>query len=121
MAYMGQREEIEELGFAERRKTVRVSSVNLISYSQYDGENILRKYRMAVTANISRGGLKIICREPLPIGTVLRFSLAMKEGLIEVEGEVVHGRWEKDGYHFGVKFLRMSPSDKAKLKSFMSH
>ena len=116
---MGQREEIEESGFLEKRKTVRVDSVNLVSYSQYDDENTLRKYGMAVTANISRGGLKIICGEPLPVGKVLRFSLALKEELVEVDGETIYCNKEKDGYHLGIKFLNLSPSDRTKLKSFI--
>ncbi len=116
---MEQREKKEESGFLEKRKSVRVESVNLVSYSQYDDANILQKYGMGVTANMSEGGLKIVCKEPLPIGMVLRFSLGLKDCMMEVEGEVVHGREEKDGYHVGVKFLGMSPSDRVRLKSFI--
>ena len=107
----------------ERRKHKRYS-VNLpAEYHRVDSSIA----SSGQTGNVSEGGLLLYSQEKMDVGQQLRlkifFSLAAEmhemEALAEIAwvGTLLEEKWGSHSH--GVKFVRMSPEDRAKLEEFL--
>lgn len=96
----------------ERRTEPRIHSVNLINYHEVAGrrdgvpeDEIYSILGTARTVDLSAGGCKLRCREPLPLGARLHFDLQLGDHIVSFDGTVVHvGPQGPDGCDVGVRF-----------------
>lgn len=103
------------------RNHVRLLSLNLVSYTQYNEEGQAEQTAMGRTLDLSTGGIKLEVNEPYPLSTNLEFTLQIKERLIEVKGRVVHVEELKNGkVGMGIKFTDIDPDDKDHLENFLA-
>jgi len=80
------------------------------------------------TGNISEGGLLIFFPEQMNVSQYLRlklfFSLDSELNAVKALAEVVwmnnHLSKDRENYPYGVKFIDISPEDRAKLRNFIS-
>jgi hypothetical protein len=75
------------------------------------------KEQRAITANISRGGMAVVCRESFPPGSALQFVLELP--LVEPlqgRGEVA---WSNTDGHMGIRFYLMGEKVKSTLWHWM--
>lgn len=101
-----------------RRQYRRVSVHVEVKYT--DGTEFAQNYML----NVSKGGIYVICRNPLKMGTQvdLEFSLPDFNHVFRIKGVVV---WNRPATHFdhdsgmGIQFLDMEEEDSAILDSFV--
>ena len=78
--------------------------------------------------DISRGGIYIKSKQPMPIGTLLKFEFQLKDEskLIQGVGRVVWKREAGEGATdanpsgMGIKFIKMDPESKALVEQIVS-
>lgn len=82
---------------SERRAEPRLHSVNLINFHDVAGrrdavpeEEIYSILCTARTLDLSAGGCKVRCRDPLPLGAQLHFDLQLGDHIVSFDGTVVH-------------------------------
>lgn len=98
---------------SERRRFVRIESLNLLSYSLCVDDKIESYGQMGRTLDVSLGGLLIQTNETFPIGTILEIKIGIKENIIRVLGRIVHSREVDEGlYDLGIEFVNVSDTDK---------
>lgn len=99
----------------ERRTEPRIHSVNLINFHEVVGrrdgvpeDELYSILGTARTLDLSAGGCKVRCRDPLPIGARLHFDLQLGEHIVSFDGTVVHvapaGPDGCDGADLGIRF-----------------
>ncbi len=88
----------------ERRTEPRIHSVNLINFHEVAGrrdampeEELYSILGTARTLDLSAGGCKVRCREPLPMGAQLHFDLQLGDHVVSFDGTVVHVAPAADG------------------------
>jgi uncharacterized protein (TIGR02266 family) len=94
----------------------RVPAVLRIRLTYSDVDTFVEKF----SGNVSRGGLFIATKQPLAVGTVLRFEFQLKQGtpVVKGEGEVI---WVKPfdaaaptkPHGMGVRFTRLDPDSRS--------
>lgn len=111
----------------ERRAHVRVDvlvePIQMVVISE-DGEGLLDP-RSSLVVNISAGGLGLVCRQPLPIGSQVHVVLDLPRelGLLEADAEVVRcltldlGGIQK--WQVGVSFQKMSQKQRDRIAAFV--
>jgi len=72
-----------------------------------------------LTEDISGGGLKVISKQFLEIGTQLNCTISnSKLGIIKANGEVVRTEKKDQDYRLGINFTEISKRDRNKLIDF---
>ncbi|HPM77236.1 MAG TPA: TIGR02266 family protein [bacterium] len=99
---------------AEKRRDIRVHLKARVDYELLSEDTFLFEY----TSNVSRGGIFLATRNPLPVGTVIRmhFSLPTNNRKIEVKGKVAWINEFKPGKKnrnpgMGVEFVNLTEED----------
>ena len=81
------------------------------------------KMVQAFTANISKGGLFMITRDPLPVGTVVDMEIHLPDKKIKAAGVVVREtKEEEEGYYtsgMGIRITQMSDKDREVYHHFI--
>lgn len=73
------------------------------------------------TLNISEGGALIESTQAPPLTSRVSLRIAVKEHIVNVEGEVTHLNKNRDGFiEIGIKFLNLSSEDREILTMFIS-
>ncbi len=112
----------------ERRREIRLESVNLINYSAEVAGRMMGTSEAALysilgtarTEDISAGGCKIVTSEQIPSGIQLTFNLKLGDHVIACEGKVAHveeavpGEWTA-----GVEFLDLSDMARDGIKLYL--
>lgn len=94
----------------ERRKTVRIDSLNLLEVS-VDKNEIAVNQGMGRTLNVSESGILLETYFKIDLGSSLSVTLAVEDDLINVNGKVVHCSAGKDGmFETGVQFFDIDHS-----------
>jgi c-di-GMP-binding flagellar brake protein YcgR len=91
----------------ERRRHYRVDSINLLTYSCYDGEDRLVEQGMGRTLNVSKSGILLETSTILDMGSIVYVTIAFDEDLVEIKGRVVRhieGQ-EENLFDMGIEFL----------------
>ncbi|GEM_PF-3518240 len=70
----------------------------------------------AESRNLSETGMLVVSEDPRPPGTVLRFKFYQFGGW----AEVVWRRQSEEGPLLGLRFVEMSPEDRAQLRRLLS-
>lgn len=102
----------------ERRREIRLDSVNLINYSavvsgDMGGPSEATIYSLLGTArteDISAGGCKLVTTEPIPEGIELSFDLKLGDHVVSCHGKVARVTETKPGAEWtaGVEFVDLS-------------
>ncbi|MBU0480585.1 MAG: PilZ domain-containing protein [Proteobacteria bacterium] len=105
----------------ELRGSTRKDSLNLLDYVVLDESGEEMNRAMARTLNVSTKGILLETHVPFDIGQNLEITLGLENDLVEVRGRVV--RCESgthEGYHSGVEFLEIGPSEMVTLQKFLT-
>ena len=109
--------------FTERRKYTRYPVSLPIEYWER-GDPM---HWGGLTGDISEMGLLILSPQKMVIGTVLRIKMLFPDGyeltgfevLAKIVWKSVYSDMDWSGYKYGVKFIRISNKDRAKLEHFL--
>jgi hypothetical protein len=105
----------------ERRRTPRISSAWLVSYADYDAEQVLRSLGIGKTIDLSDGGLKVWCTETFRVPTDLDVDLALGDQILRVRGRVVHAEEIEPGkYTMGIRFVDPPAESMGRIKAFLA-
>lgn len=111
---------MEENKFKEKRKYPRIKSLHLNSYNYFDQKEYERRKGIALTLNISLGGMLIESGLPFSIHSVLEITLALEETLLTVKGEVRRAEITENGNYFlGIFFVEISNESQKILNTFL--
>ncbi len=104
----------------KERKDIRVPVGLQVDYRVGESKN---KVVQAFTANISKGGLFLITRDTLPVGSRIEMEIHLPDRKIEAVGEVVREvKEEEEGYYtsgMGIKIVDISDEDRKAYESFI--
>jgi hypothetical protein len=105
--------------FEEKRRFPRLSSLNLVSYTHLNDQNIPDDGGIGRTRDLSKGGVTIQTHKPFPVNSVLQLDIALEERLISVRGQVIHvQKLEGDLYDIGICFTQIGEKDFEDLQKF---
>jgi hypothetical protein len=101
---------------SERRREIRIESVNLVNYSaevQADlgGPPEAHLYSILGTArteDLSAGGCRLITTEEIPAGINLDLTLKLGDHVIQCHGKVVRAGQIEEGWEAGLEFVDLS-------------
>jgi hypothetical protein len=107
--------------YNEKRDTVRVRSIHLLSYSQIDVNHRVRDIGMARTLNISETGVLMEVHSHIPRGSVLEILLNVAEECITVKGKVMREAAENGRWRLAVEFTQISPEGHRLLAQYLDN
>lgn len=103
----------------DKRRAVRVDSLNLLYVGIYAGDEII-KHAMGRTLNVSESGILLEMHFPIDTQHNVSISLALEDDLIDIRGEVVYSRPGTDDKHeIGIKFLEVNPDAQQTLNKYI--
>ena len=104
----------------DKRKFVRISSLNL-SYVLVDGDQEdADKQTMGRTLNVSEAGIRLETHLPVDIGRHMLLSIGLEDELVDLRGRVVHSKQNAEGhYELGVEFVHKDAPNSRILKEFI--
>jgi hypothetical protein len=109
----------DHLDVQERRRYPRWDSLNLISYTHFDEDDVADNGGMGRTLDFSKGGVTIQTHKPLPTHSGLEITIAFAEKIIAARVRVVHVyKIDEDRYDIGVCFTQIGEED---LKSLLTN
>ena len=108
------------------RKQPRVPTKQVVRYHVYqiDGRELeVRRIGTTLASDVSPTGM-FLSHAALTVGTRIHFYFELPGGYIEAVGKVVHNHERIDASGVarpgaGVRFIRMSASDKRRLESYL--
>jgi c-di-GMP-binding flagellar brake protein YcgR len=109
----------------ERRREVRIRSVNLINYSRIrkpedpDEPRAYELLGLARTIDLSGGGCRLLTSAPLPVGIELRLQLQLGEHIIDLEGEVARAFKSEGEWCLGVEFHALDDMAQAGIRAYL--
>ena len=113
-------------GRVGKRKQERVQTLQVVRYHVYqvDGEALdVKRIGTTLASDVSTTGM-FLSHADLTPGTQIHFYFELPTGYIEAVGKVVHNQHRVDAAGTarpgaGVRFIRMSASDKRRLESYL--
>ncbi len=106
---------------ADTRKDRRAPVSLKVRFKSATVDEFVEQYAM----DISRGGIFIKSKSPMPIGTLLKFEFQLKD-----ESRLIHGVgrvvWKRDGGEedkppgMGIKFIKMDPQSRSLVEQIVS-
>ena len=91
----------------ERRKAVRVHSLNLINIDPEKGSTLIHGLGRTLELNLEGATLEVA--DELPVGAIIQLELAMGEVITPLRGEIKNIQPSESGlYRIGIQFLRPS-------------
>lgn len=104
----------------DRRKSPRISSVNLISYACLDQNNREYAHGMGRTLNLTEDGMLLETHFPIENGCIVSLQLGLGEEIIDFRGKVVHQEpAEGELFTTGIEFLDKDSETLDKLRQFV--
>lgn len=96
---------------AEKRRSRRFDSMNLLHYKVLDVHDNQLADGMARTLNVSEGGILLETNTPFDPGQEISITIGLEEEMVVVVGEVVHCKPSDVAgmYTAGVKFENLDP------------
>ena len=104
----------------ERRSFIRMPVGLEISYQAEEGKS---PFRLAVTEDLSLGGMQVWQPQPLDVGQKVNVSFYLpREGQVALRGVVVWSRESvngRGGYKTGIQWEELHPPSQARLNAFL--
>jgi hypothetical protein len=105
----------------ERRREVRLSSTNLVSYCSLRGAKVYSVLGVAETLDISLTGMRVMVKESLVLGQTLEFGLKLGDSLHYIKGQLVRGSMrDEESFEFGINFIGVTPLIREAIKQYLS-
>ena len=102
---------------ANRRKTPRVKTQNLISYFTYNENGSLISHGLGIALDISKGGILLETPYPMEPGLLVLNATDRKKNSIEVRGKLVYSKATTTGtYLCGIEFVGVNE----RIRSFIT-
>lgn len=99
------------------RENPRVNRILLTAIEQFTPDGELAEEVLGRTLDVSEGGMKVEMKTPLPLLSKIKISLAFKDDIIHVDGEVVHLAKNDSGLiDTGIKFFELTDEQKNVLR-----
>jgi len=99
-----------------RKRRWTLSLPTQLRFNQQNGE----RETLAVTEDISEGGLSIISSEELPLGTLIKFSVELSDQQIQGKGKTFRGESHPFGhfqiYRYVIQFHQLEDRDLAQIR-----
>ena len=90
----------------DRRKDLRVNTINLISHVTIDESGRWIFQGMSRALNISRTGILLESSRPIKSGRLSMMTVDMSNNLMEIKGELIYCfKSDTAIYHCGIKFI----------------
>ena len=83
---------------ADKRRTPRVDSPNLLTYVCFDERNSMVSQGMGRTLNVSEGGILLETHVPIDPQHLILLDIALEDDLMQFRGKIAHTRKREDGH-----------------------
>jgi PilZ domain len=104
----------------EKRRHVRVQSLNLSHIARQDDHTVVQQ-GMGRTLNVSESGILMETTFPLDANGVFDLSLALADDLLEIRGKCVYCTPTAEGrYEAGIEFVGVPIEDLPLLRRFIA-
>lgn len=104
----------------ERRVNPRLEAGHLVVHGDPDSSEFETPLGMAVTLDLNEFGLKVQCNQPMPLGELFRFSVALGDDLLDATGEVVHiSRVLNGTFEMGIEFVDITPGNVSMIRDYV--
>lgn len=105
-------------GLTHMRENPRVNRILLTAIEQYTEAGELTDEILGRTLDVSEGGMKVEMKRPLPLLSTVTISLAFKDDIIHVDGQIVHLVKNDAGLiDTGIMFTSLSSEQRKILKA----
>jgi c-di-GMP-binding flagellar brake protein YcgR len=105
----------------DKRRTVRILSLNLVSYSQFSNEGLIEETAMGRTLDLSLGGIKLEVTNRYPLSSDIELNLQLHEQVITVKGRVVYVEELKNGkVGLGIKFSHLDDKTRKAIEHYLA-
>lgn len=105
----------------DKRKHVRVNSLNLTSLVSSDKNDLFVYQCMGRTLNVSESGILLETYHPMEINFSLDLTIAFGDDILEFKGRVVRCvKMENRWYETGVEFTELTDEGRKTLKKFIA-
>ena len=105
----------------EKRKTPRINSPNLLTYTCIDKNNHELSQGMGKTINISEGGILMETHIPLDSHNILSLTLGFEDELMDFKGEITFCKQRDESrYESGIQFIELEKKKIEFLKQFIT-
>lgn len=106
--------------YPEKRDTIRVRSIHLLSYSQLDERETVRDIGMARTLNVSERGILFESQKRFEVGTELEIMLNVAEECIIAKGKVMREVDDNGRFRIAVRFTHLSSESYGVLARYLN-
>ena len=89
---------------SDKRKSQRVHTNQLVSYTKFTPEKLVEVMGMANTVDLSEEGMKLTLRDALTTGDVIHLDFVLDGKVIKTDATVVHVE-EVKHYKIGFQFI----------------
>lgn len=104
----------------ERRRHIRIDSINLLNYSCFDGEDHMMEQGMGRTLNVSVSGILLETTSKLDLNGVVYVTIAFDEDLFSVKGTVVRQKETGENiYEMGIEFTDLDEGQQEYLLEYV--
>ncbi|MFC1853708.1 PilZ domain-containing protein [candidate division CSSED10-310 bacterium] len=108
-----------EIEYENKRKYPRLSAKHLISYEYFDDEQTEDIEGLALSQNVSIGGVLIEIDREVQKGGTLLLEIALKDHVIKATGLIVHcKKTMRKKFDIGIRFTQIDPSDLEVLANY---
>ncbi len=108
------------MGSIEKRRHVRIQSLNLSHISRQDDHTLVQQ-GMGRTLNVSESGILLETTFPLGTDGIFDLSLALADDLLEIRGKCVYCTPTAAGrYETGMEFMAVPEEDLPLLRRFIA-
>jgi hypothetical protein len=106
---------------ADKRRTPRVDSPNLLTYVCLDERNSMVSQGMGRTLNVSEGGILLETHVPLDPQHLILLDIALDDDLMQFRGRIAHTRKREDGrIESGVAFVDLDEKKTQFLRQYVA-
>jgi hypothetical protein len=104
----------------DRRASERVHSVNLVSLAILADGDYVELSELGRTLDVSEGGIRLEAFEEVPVGTLARLRIGLREEIVDVDGRVAHvAAGPRGRVVTGIQFINMSEEQARTLRRFL--
>ena len=105
----------------ERREHPRIKTLDLVSYENYETTKTELMQGMGKTIDISLGGMCFESTHALPLGSVIKLSMALGDAMVEAEGSIVSLNLTSDlNVMIHVKFSQLSDEHRQAISDYLA-
>jgi len=102
----------------EKRKSVRIESVQFISFKVFDDQGRICNEGMALAKDVGKSGVLLENRSGFDVGSKVDLAVALSEEILDVKGIVRNSKKIDDNtYQIGIEFSEISEEELTKLAS----